>query len=311
MQILRGLHGLPFRIAFSPDGALVAVGATRGAFHIWDTGGGPDPLWWNTNGYLPHNFVFSPDGSSVFGAYWSGRMQHEARTGVATEVRSPTALVQPECSPDGRFVLSVECDRTARTVRFQCVWPIPGGWKVGWHTDRSYHPAYNPNGFRALLFSADGERLVRLYERGRRRLNVSRTGIEVLATATGEVLTEWHGHLPTEASEGSFSPNGVVVLIYQRALYAIDASIPESEPVKRLNSSLKHFTSAAFSRDGSRLATTSNDTAATIWDATTWDVRERYEWNIGRLRAVCFSPDGLRCAAAGDEGQIVVWDLDD
>ena len=86
---------------------------------------------------------------------------------------------------------------------------------------------------------------------------------------------------------------------------------PDSEPVKRLNTSPKHFTSAAFSRDGTRLATTSNDTAATVWDTTTWEVQRRYEWKIGRLRTVCFAPDGLRCAAGSETGQVVVWDLDE
>ncbi|HEY1188285.1 MAG TPA: hypothetical protein VGE74_11545 [Gemmata sp.] len=48
-----------------------------------------------------------------------------------------------------------------------------------------------------------------------------------------------------------------------------------------------------------------------IWDTATWNVRRRCEWNIGRLRTVCFAPDGLRGAAGGDTGQVVVWDLDD
>jgi WD40 repeat protein len=115
----------------------------------------------------------------------------------------------------------------------------------------------------------------------------------------------------SDAWVGASGPSGAVVLLRARALYAIAATDPDSKPVKRLNASAKHFTWAAFSRDGSRLATTSNDTAATIWDATTWEVRRRYAWDIGRLRVVCFAPDGLRCAAASDTGQIVVWDLDD
>ena len=87
--------------------------------------------------------------------------------------------------------------------------------------------------------------------------------------------------------------------------------------LKRQNTSAKHFTSVAFSYDGRWMATSSNDTATTIWDTNTWEIQQRYEWQIGRLRTVCFASDGLRCAAAsekksdyGEDGQVVVWDLD-
>src|SRR5207244_11325477 len=99
--------------------------------------------------------------------------------------------------------------------------------------------------------------------------------------------------------------------LHNRTFYAIDTIDPRTKPVKRENASSKHFTSVAFNHSGARLATTSNDTAATIWDTATWEVQRRYEWQIGRLRTVCFAQDGLRCAAGSDTGQVVVWDLDD
>lgn len=62
----------------------------------------------------------------------------------------------------------------------------------------------------------------------RGRQNVSRPGIEVFATATGEFLAEWAGDLPTFAREGAVGPDGTGALIYQRALYAINTSVPRS-----------------------------------------------------------------------------------
>jgi WD40 repeat protein len=96
-----------------------------------------------------------------------------------------------------------------------------------------------------------------------------------------------------------------------RTFFAVELDRPESEPIKRLNRSRQHFTDLAFSPDGRRLASTSNDTTVTIWDTATWNPSRSYEWKIGRLRSVAFAPDGLRCAAGSDTGQIVVWDLDE
>jgi hypothetical protein len=39
-------------------------------------------------------------------------------------------------------------------------------------------------------------------------------------------------------------------------------------------------------------------------------VTQAFNWEIGRLRSVAFSPDGMLAAAGGDRGKIVVWDVD-
>jgi WD40 repeat protein len=45
-------------------------------------------------------------------------------------------------------------------------------------------------------------------------------------------------------------------------------------------------------------------------NATTWEVAHAFDWEIGRLRSIAFSPDGMLAAAGGDKGKIVVWDVD-
>ncbi|MDY3557066.1 WD40 repeat domain-containing protein [Gemmata sp. JC717] len=309
MQIFRGLGRWPLRIGFSPDGSLLGAGDDR-AFHMWDVGGSPDPLWTVDNGPLGRTFTFVPDGGAVTAIYYSGLLWFDARTGARTDGPALTAS-HTHPAPDGWTVVSVARDQATGVQRFRALRPTVSGWTELWHHDRTFNPHLEWHGYRALLFAPDATRLARVRSLDRPVQNVSRTGIEVFDLATGEVLADWVGQLPTYAREGTVSPQGVAVLLRERALFVVDTARPESEPVKRLNSTLKHFTSVAFSRDGAQLATTSNDTAATLWDVTAWEPRRRYEWDIGRLRTVCFAPDGLRCAAGGDTGQIVVWDLDD
>jgi WD40 repeat protein len=58
------------------------------------------------------------------------------------------------------------------------------------------------------------------------------------------------------------------------------------------------------------LAATSNDATVKLYDAATWKMVRAFDWDVGRLRSIAFSPDGMLPAAGGDKGKIVVWDVD-
>ena len=54
----------------------------------------------------------------------------------------------------------------------------------------------------------------------------------------------------------------------------------------------------------------SNDATVKFYDTETWQMTQAFDWGIGRLRSVAFSPDGMLAAAGGDKGKVVVWDVD-
>ena len=66
--------------------------------------------------------------------------------------------------------------------------------------------------------------------------------------------------------------------------------------------------SAAFSPDGARIVTASDDGTARIWDATTGGeivaLRGHEDW----CRVPSFSPDGARIVTASDDGTARIWD---
>ena len=66
----------------------------------------------------------------------------------------------------------------------------------------------------------------------------------------------------------------------------------------------------AFHPSGRFLAATSNDATVKLYDTATWKRAQSFDWNIGRLRSVAFSPDGMLAAGRGARGKIVVWDVD-
>jgi WD40 repeat protein len=73
---------------------------------------------------------------------------------------------------------------------------------------------------------------------------------------------------------------------------------------------------AAFSPDGTRLATAGEDCVARVWDAATGAELLTLKGHAGYLDAVCFSPDGRRIASGGGDGtvggpaDVKVWGAD-
>ncbi len=70
----------------------------------------------------------------------------------------------------------------------------------------------------------------------------------------------------------------------------------------------------AWSTNGKRIASTSNDWTVHVWEANTG--RERftdrtfftYEGHRDNVRAVAWSPDGTRIASGGHDTLVQVWD---
>ena len=65
----------------------------------------------------------------------------------------------------------------------------------------------------------------------------------------------------------------------------------------------------AFSPDGTKLASASQDGTAKVWDAATGDeLLSLRGHTLGGVNSVTFSPDGKRLATAGDDNTVRVWD---
>lgn len=68
--------------------------------------------------------------------------------------------------------------------------------------------------------------------------------------------------------------------------------------------------SVAFSPDGQRIATGSDDSTITIWDTTGHSYRTLTDQHLtASINSVAFSPDGRKLASGGKDKTIVVWDL--
>jgi WD40 repeat protein len=66
--------------------------------------------------------------------------------------------------------------------------------------------------------------------------------------------------------------------------------------------------SAAFSPDGTRVVTASDDSTARIWDAATGKLLAPALVHQGEVRSAAFSPDGTHVVTASDDNTARVWE---
>ena len=69
--------------------------------------------------------------------------------------------------------------------------------------------------------------------------------------------------------------------------------------------------SAAFSPDGTRVVTASNDNTARLWDAGNGHLLATLAGHTGPVNSALFSPDGKRIVTASADGTARVWDAGD
>jgi WD40 repeat protein len=109
----------------------------------------------------------------------------------------------------------------------------------------------------------------------------------------------------------TFSPDGQYLAAINSAKTAIVMRADQLTIIGFLETNTKkHLNDFAFSPDSSKIITGAGDGSVRVWETARAKLINSFDWNVGPVTAVAFSPDGLLCAAGGKSGQIVVWDVD-
>ncbi len=281
---------------FSPDGRYVLTRCSDGMARLWRL---PHRSARQVGAAVHHQaavtaVAYRPDG----GAFATGGGDGTVRlwdAATSKELREPLRLVVGvralAFGPDGKSIL-VAGGRMAQ------VWDIMSGQPVG-------PPITEAHVIQGAVFCADGKTILVGGEKG--RVNRERF-VRRYEVRSGKLLWDF-----PESRDGcnslAITREGRFVLVggWQKA------EVWDLESKQLVQGGLDHnrtVTAAAFSPDGAKLITGSDDYTAQLWDTRTGRPLGRPLGMGKEIEGVAFSPDGKLVATVGMDRTARLWDVE-
>jgi WD40 repeat protein len=305
---LAGEQGRLYRVAFSPDGKLLASGGEESFIRVWDVATGKelrrlgDPQQLAVS--AAWSLAFSPDGAllSLAGAENEIILFDPATGGLRGRLRGHTHIIWATAfSPDGRHLASASADRTVR------IWDRARGMELR-RLPGQVDPwclEYSPCG--RFLAVGDSRGVIVLYD-----------------AATGREVRRWKAHDDGGVWPLAYSPDGrsIASVSWLRGSQRLFETATGKERA-RLQAANAVGWAVAFAPDG-RTVYGCGDRAVLAWDLRAGQAAElplpqrqpggdaelRQPPPLGRPGSVAVSADG-RLVAAGEHGPVAyLWRLD-
>ncbi len=309
---------------FSPDGRRIVT--ATGEVHVWDAETGASIMVLSNDS---SSAAFSPDGQRVV---TTSAVDHTARIWdvssgkiIAILAGHTEHLRNATYSQDGRRIVTASYDGTARVWDAQTTKTIA---TLYGHTDPVWDARFSPDGRRVITVSLDKTTRIWAIEVGSPATIVEGAGIVVEAefapggawviTASDPGLVRWwdstNAKLVGELNVGpilaaAISPNGRNLATASGNEVQI-WDVRTGKLVIRMSGHSGRVWRVAFSLDGRRLVTASDDKTARVWDLLTGKTIAVLKGHEGTVSSAAFSPDGRRIVTASSDGTARIWGSD-
>jgi eukaryotic-like serine/threonine-protein kinase len=306
-QVLRG-DGWINCLSFAPDGKNLVAAQANATLIVWDIDSGQRRLELKGHDDAVRTAAYTPDGQRIVSACWDGSLAiWDASTG--REIQTLAARDRPRknryvpggiainwaaVSQDGRLIATAGWDRNVR------LWDLATGSPIRAYVNHGatvWGVAFSPAG--RLIASAGEDGRIRIWETvtGHDLWSVA-TDMPALGSVTRQIL--------------SFSPNGRLLA------GCVELGTTASAPVKIweaatgveiqvLRDAGGPINSLAFSPDGSRLVTASENRTVQLWDVETGTNLLVLRGHVASALCVAFSPDGTKLASGSIDNTVRIW----
>ncbi|AWM41858.1 WD domain, G-beta repeat [Gemmata obscuriglobus] len=304
MRIIQSSTSRPLdRLTIGPGGLIVAAYSqftAAGGAEAWDASTGA-PVWriaFELDAFRYCSFLLG--GAYLFVSNFECDRLFALPPGREPVEVSQTKGGNENAAADDRVIVA----RGGVAPALSC-WGVPD-MNVRWVRDRE--DRWNSDTyFGSVALAPTGNRFALSVYEG---LAYPKQSVQVRDAAGGELRVSVPMDSASPVRQLAFTADGVKLLVRtdSRKVQMCDAIT--GAPVGELVHPGRSFVTGIAVHPGGTVACTRNDGTVTLWDTEKGKRARTYDWKVGKLVSVAFSPDGALAAAGTEDGKVIVWDVD-